>query len=110
MPSELQDELRRFGHDVDTAPQEGLKGRPDSEVWEKAKLEDRFLITQDLDFSDIRAVAPGPHPGIMLLRIHPSCRQDLIDRVVEVFKTQPADSWRGCLVVVSPHKIRIRSQ
>lgn len=53
--------LQRHGHDVDTVPEEHLSGRPDAEIWQIVSAEGRFLITQDLDFSDTRQFAPGTH-------------------------------------------------
>ena len=33
IPNRLADELATLGHDVDTVDSEGLKGKPDSDVW-----------------------------------------------------------------------------
>lgn len=59
LPHSLAAELSALGHDVDTVPQEGLRGQPDEAIWSAAQLSERFLITQDLDFSDIRQFKPG---------------------------------------------------
>ncbi|MGZ8212386.1 MAG: DUF5615 family PIN-like protein [Burkholderiales bacterium] len=32
-----------------TVASEGLKGKPDSDIWNAARRDDRLLITQDLD-------------------------------------------------------------
>ena len=36
LPSSLVADLSALGHDVDTAPAEGLAGRPDPDVWRAA--------------------------------------------------------------------------
>lgn len=54
MPLGLVTDLAAAGHDTDTVMDEGLAGRPDTEVWEASREAGRLLITQDLDFSDIR--------------------------------------------------------
>ena len=59
LPRGLVEVLQRQGHDPDTVPQEGLTGRRDESVWKAAQEAGRFLITQDLDFSDARKFAPG---------------------------------------------------
>ena len=51
--------LRHHGHDADTVRDDGLTGHADSDVSRAAQSEQRFLITQDLDFSDARQFAPG---------------------------------------------------
>jgi hypothetical protein len=40
-----------------------LTGRADAEIWRQCQLEDRLLMTQDLDFSDARKFEPGSHAG-----------------------------------------------
>jgi predicted nuclease of predicted toxin-antitoxin system len=54
IPVSLVTALDALGHDADSVPQEGLTGKPDPDVWRGAQECGRFLITQDLDFSDVR--------------------------------------------------------
>ena len=60
--------LNELGHDVHTLHEERLIGHADREIWEATQKESRFLITQDLDFSDSRRFALGSHCGILLVR------------------------------------------
>jgi predicted nuclease of predicted toxin-antitoxin system len=69
LPAGLVESLADLGHDVDSVPQEALAGQPDSRVWDAAQEAQRFLVTQDLDFSDVRRFAPGTHQGILLVRL-----------------------------------------
>jgi predicted nuclease of predicted toxin-antitoxin system len=69
LPARLQPVLERLGHEVHTVHQENLTGRPDNDIWQAACAEGRFLITQDLDFSDSRQFTPGTHSGILLVRL-----------------------------------------
>jgi predicted nuclease of predicted toxin-antitoxin system len=93
--------LEDLGHGVHTTTSEGLAGRGDREVWEASQAESRFLITQDLDFSDVRRFAPGSHAGVLLVRLHSPSRQNFIARVQHVFQSESVDHWTGCFVVVS---------
>jgi predicted nuclease of predicted toxin-antitoxin system len=61
LPADLGDILASAGHDADTVPCEGLGGRDDATVFAAASAADRVLISQDLDFSDIRKYEPGTH-------------------------------------------------
>ena len=63
LPAVLVGLLSEFGHEADTSPKEGLAGCKDEEIAEAASRTDRFLLTQDLHFSDIRKFSPGTHPG-----------------------------------------------
>lgn len=46
--------LRNRGHDVHTVLDEQLGGHTDERVLDAARVEDRILVTYDLDFSNIR--------------------------------------------------------
>ena len=54
LPSRLVSKLEALGHDVNTVRGEGLAGSADEQVWQQTRAAGRFLITQDLDFSDTR--------------------------------------------------------
>ncbi len=107
LPVSMASHLRTLGHDVDTTLDEQLTGRPDTDVWNAAQRELRFLVTQDLDFSDIRTFEPGKHKGILLVRLHAPDRQSLIQRVRSLFETEQVEAWSGCFVVATERKVRI---
>ena len=107
LPLRLETLLRELGHDVDTVSEEKLIGHPDDEIWEATQKESRFLITQDLDFSDLREFAPGSHHGILLVRLHSPNRKNLIGRVTEIFQEENVTEWAGCFVVATERKIRV---
>ena len=65
LPTGLVHLLASLEHDVDTVQDEGMAGQDDTVVWRAAQDAGRFFITQDLDFSDARAFAPGTHHGIL---------------------------------------------
>jgi predicted nuclease of predicted toxin-antitoxin system len=108
LPERLVTELQMSGHDVDTVRAERLAGRDDSEVWQAAQSAGRFLITQDLDFSDMRRFAPGTHAGLLLVRLAQPGRDALIFRIATLLTTEQVDQWRGCLIVATDYKVRIK--
>jgi len=108
LPERLVPELAALGHDVDTVRAEHLTGRSDNEIWQAAKSVGRFLITQDLDFSDVRRYVPGTHGGLLLVRLAQPSRNALVARVVLLFTTESVDRWKGCLVVATDHKVRVK--
>jgi len=57
--------LRELGYEADRVHDQGLSGANDERVWARVCAEGRFLITLDLDFSDVRRYRPGSHPGIL---------------------------------------------
>lgn len=107
LPETLLATLRALGHDVDNVRIEGLSGQPDTDIWQAAQKAERFLITQDLDFSDMRKFAPGTHRGLMLVRLRAPGRAALAARITEVFRREAAESWDGSFVLLTDHKVRL---
>jgi predicted nuclease of predicted toxin-antitoxin system len=62
LPDRLVAVLTGLGHNVDTVGAEQMTGRADPDVWSAAQAAQRFLITQDLDFSDVAGTRPAPTP------------------------------------------------
>jgi hypothetical protein len=46
---------------------------------------------------------------VLLLRLARPGREALLARVSMRFATEAVERWRGCLVVATDHKVRIRS-
>lgn len=107
LPSSLKTWIEEMGHDVDTTAQEGLRGATDGELWQATQDANRFLITQDLDFSDIRRFAPGSHHGLMVVRLRSPDLRTLIERVSDVFRNDDCASWNSCIVIVTDRKVRV---
>ena len=108
IPTSVSAILADLGHESDTTTEEGLQGRIDADVWSAAQDAGASLITQDLDFSDIRQFQPGTHEGILVLRLKEPGRQALTERIRSVFQSEDVGHWRGCFVIATEHKIRIR--
>lgn len=107
LPVRLVESLAALGHDVDTVSEEGLASRPDEDIWRAAQEAGRFLVTQDLDFSDARRYLPGIHHGVMLVRLHEPGREALFRRITAAFQCEDIIKWQSCLVVLTETKLRI---
>lgn len=108
LPIGLAAALRSFHHDVHSVRDERMVGCSDEELWKAAQSEARFLITQDLDFSDARFFRPGTHHGILLVRSTAPSQSHLIAQIAEIFEREPVESWSRCFVVATDRKIRVR--
>jgi hypothetical protein len=100
--------LRVAGHDVRTALEQQLGGRPDEQLLRVCRDESRILVTLNLGFGDIRACPPAGHAGVWILR--PALQSvDLILRMIEhalaLAASEPAVKR---LWVVEPCQVRIR--
>jgi len=107
LPVSLVPTLAAMGHDAHSVEAEGLAGEADSEIWRTAQRESRFLITQDLDFSDLRQFAPGTHCGILLIRVRNPSRALLINRTMSLFRDEAVNQWERCFVVATERKVRV---
>ena len=107
LPDEIKGILVSLGHDVDTVNDESLAGSIDEAVWAAAQNEGRFLVTQDLDFSDIRKFVPGTHAGILLIRLNEPSRRLLIEKVRSAFEEEDTNGWTGVFAVLAKHKLRV---
>ncbi|MBV9491495.1 MAG: DUF5615 family PIN-like protein [Verrucomicrobia bacterium] len=85
-----------------------MLGRKDQEIWSRCQTEGRLLITQDLDFSDVRQFQPGTHAGIVLVRLQQPGRVRLVSVLSWIFQSHDVEGWKGCFVIVSDTKIRVR--
>src|SRR5690606_5420820 len=92
IPVRLANDLNGLGHDVDTVASEGMQGKPDTDVWNAAQREGRYLITQDLDFSDVRKFKPGTHVGLLLVRLREPGANALANRVRKAIESEGLES------------------
>jgi predicted nuclease of predicted toxin-antitoxin system len=108
MPVEAADVLRAAGHVADTVYEEQLAGHADPEIASACQLEKRTLITQDLDFADIRVYPPDQYAGLIVLRSRSQAKPhvlSLLTRLTAQFAIQPLDKT---LWIVDESGIRIR--
>ena len=109
IPTALVDDLSQLNHDVQSVHQEGMQGFSDYDLWKKVQSEKRFLITQDLDFSDTSKFQPGTHSGILLVRLREPGRLKLRQKIKELFElNHPNEDWKGSFLVLTDHKLRIQ--
>jgi len=62
--------LRQQAHDAKHLRDEGLHRSPNGEIFAKAVAEDRVILTFDLDFGEIAALAGGRKASVVLFRLH----------------------------------------
>ena len=62
--------LREKGHDVIHLREQGLQRLPNGEIFKKAILEKRVLLTFDLDFGEIIALSKNKITSAIIFRLH----------------------------------------
>lgn len=108
IPGAVAGVLRSRGHDVDTVLEESLGGRDDPTVLGAAIDEGRLLLTLDRGFGDVRAYAPGTHPGIIVLRPDDQRLPTVVAMVEMIVDHHDVDELAGCITVVQRNVLRVR--
>ena len=84
---------------------------PDPDVIAKAQDLDAILLSLNGDFADIVTYPPHEFNGIVALqaRNHPETLGLIVARLIDHLALHPtANDYKGKLLVVEPHRIRIR--
>jgi len=103
----LRGTLESFGHDVDTAFEEGLARASDREVLLAATAQDRILFTLDTDFLNLKRYPPKRHAGVVVFR---PTRQGAVAvmKMVEAFvRSSDLKRYRKRTALVERTRIRI---
>jgi len=108
LPVELRDDLKALGYEADTVPDEGLMGVPDSKLLERARDEDRVLLTMDKGIADVRRFPPREYAGIVLFRPASTGRGEVLQFVRRHLPDILALELKGWLLIVSERSIRVR--
>lgn len=109
MPRSLAPTLVAAGFQASDVRDEGLRGRPDDQVFDFATKNDRTLISGDLGFSNIFRYPLGKHSGIVVSRFpNEVSTAKLNAAIVAALKDMDESDIRGNLVIVEPDRIRLR--
>lgn len=87
---------------------EKLGGNSDLRVFDAAQVEDRILISFDLDFSDIRVYPPASHKGIWVLRPHAQSIDNTLVLLTAALLILETEATQGRLWIIEPERVRIR--
>ncbi|MBI2177060.1 MAG: DUF5615 family PIN-like protein [Candidatus Tectomicrobia bacterium] len=100
--------LREHGHDAAHLRDRGMQRTPDEEIFSRAISESRILLTFDLDFGEIAALARGQRIGIVLFRLRNTRTPHVIERLSRLLESSSETLEKGNVVVVEEGRYRIR--
>ena len=100
----LADWLVQRGHDAVHASTIGLSRAPDPGIIERARDERRVIITADLDYPRLLALARSERPGLILFRGGNYSDTEVIERLAHALELTPEEDLSGSprLVVAPP--------
>ncbi|MBI2918089.1 MAG: DUF5615 family PIN-like protein [Chloroflexi bacterium] len=100
--------LAQQGHNAIHALEIGLGRAPDEVVLERARNEQRVVITADLDYPRLLAMAQSEGPGLILLRGGNYSDQEAVERLTRVLEAVANEELPNSIVVVDRERIRRR--
>lgn len=109
LPIQLKKLFAESGCDAATVLEEGLGGASDDALVSACTAEQRVLVTQDLDFSDVRTYPPAEYPGIVVLRLSNAARDSILEVGAFLVERVRESSPAGQLWIVEDSRIRIRA-
>jgi len=108
LPKAVAEMVRRQIQDTTTVVGEMLSGILEPDLWKIIQKEERFLITGDKAFANIRRYQPGTHFGVLLLRPEENGIPQLKLLISEVLKSGMLEKLSRCIAVATLGRLRIR--
>jgi len=100
--------LRDNGHDSVHASDLALSGASDDDILARAKQEGRTVVTADLDYPRLLALARTTDPSLILFRDGQWNDADVIARMGEILQTLTAADIKHSIIVVDRDRVRRR--
>lgn len=101
--------LRSLGHDVLRVNEVLPADAADARIIHYARDEVRTILTQDLDFSAMLALAGGAFPSLITLRLGSSRVEHINGVLTQVLADIEQDVLQGAMIVVTDTRIRRRA-
>lgn len=101
--------LREQGHEPVHLRDQGLQRLPNGEIFTKAISENRVILTFDLDFGEIAALARGRKASVVVFRLHNTRTAHVLERLASVLPDRSSILERGAVVVVEENRHRVRA-
>jgi predicted nuclease of predicted toxin-antitoxin system len=100
--------LRDQGYDAVHAAELGLNRAPDVDILTRAKQESRTIVTADLDYPRLLALARTNDPSLILFREGDWSEADVIARMSEILRALSAADIAQSIIVVDRDRVRRR--
>jgi predicted nuclease of predicted toxin-antitoxin system len=100
--------LRGQGHDAAHAADLGLNRASDADILALAKQEGRTIVTADLDYPRLLALAQSADPSLILFRDGNWSDDAVIGRMAEILRALTPADLAASIIVVDRDRVRRR--
>lgn len=100
--------LRAQGYDATHLRDEGLQRLEDADIFSKAHVESRVILTFDLDFGEIAALTEGRIANIVVFRLRNARTPFVIERLSSVLAESSEALTKGSIIAIEDSRHRIR--
>lgn len=100
--------LRTKGYDAIHLAEQRLQTLEDSEILEKARQENRIVLTVDLDFGYLLAISGGLLPSVILFRLGNESYEMINDRLDEILVKYEEYLKTGAIISVRDDSDKVR--
>lgn len=106
----LAEALTNAGHDAIHVKNYGLESATDTMILERARAEDRIIISVDTDFGMLLAQVQTNKPSFILLR-WPGLRRipEQLNVILANLPQMADELQNGAVVVIEPARVRVRT-
>ena len=102
--------LRKLGHDAVHVRDYGLQEATDEQIFERAAMEGRAVLSADTDFATLLALRRKTKPSVVLFRLRAGRRPDRQVALLEVnLPSIEEHIQRGSIVTIEDARVRVRS-
>lgn len=100
--------LKQQAYDVIHLRDEKLERASDADIIEKAKKENRIILTCDLDFGDLMVASGGICPSVIIFRLEDETPINVNRRLSQVLMESSSALSKGAIISVEETRHRVR--
>lgn len=86
----------------------GLSAAEDADILQRAREEERVVVTLDADFHTLLALNQATSPSVIRIRIQRLRAQELTELLLNAISECEEELQQGAAVTIEPSRIRIR--
>lgn len=100
--------LLKQGYDALHVRDATMQKASDTEIIEKARREERVVLTCDLDFGALMSISKEKYPSVIILRLENETPKNVNRRLEQVLRESATSLKEGAIIIVEDTRHRVR--